>query len=64
MSKFGKCEGYRNIPCPNCGRYRLEHYSKGFDICEKCDWCVQLGEYIDRYDADEFGEGGEQDGKI
>ena len=47
MSKFGKCEGYKNIPCPNCGRYRLEHYSKGFEICEKCEWCVQLNRYID-----------------
>lgn len=59
MSRFGKCEGYTGTPCPNCGRYRLEHYSKGFEICEKCEWCVQLGEYIDIYAESE--EDGEQD---
>lgn len=53
MSKFGKCGEYKGFPCPNCGRYRLIHYSKGFDICEKCDWCVQLNRYVD---AEEFVE--------
>lgn len=58
MSGFGKCLGYRNTPCPNCGRYRLEHYSEGYDICEKCEWCVQLGKYIDYFDTELFEEDG------
>lgn len=57
MSRFGKCEGYTDKPCPECGRYRLEHYSNGFDICEKCEWCVQLGEYVDTWEEEE-GDGG------
>ena len=50
MSRFGKGEDYTGFPCPNCGRYRLVHYSKGFDICEKCDWCVQLNRYTNDED--------------
>lgn len=58
MSRFGKCEGYTGTPCPECGRLRLEHYSKGFDICEKCEWCVQLGEYVDTWEeTDGDGDG-------
>ena len=51
MIRYGKCEGYSKKPCPNCGRHRLENYSKGYSICEKCGWCVQLGRYVL---ADEF----------
>lgn len=46
MGKFGKNGDYIGKPCEKCGRYRVEHFSKGFDICEKCQWCVQLGRYV------------------
>lgn len=47
MSKFGKCLGYLNTPCPNCGRYRLELYENNKSVCEKCEWCVEDEEYVD-----------------
>lgn len=47
MSKWGKCLGYSSEPCPNCGRYRLERYENGKEICEKCEWCPQDENYID-----------------
>lgn len=46
MFKVGDCQGYINEDCENCGRHRVEHYSMGFDICEKCRWCKQLKRYI------------------
>ena len=58
MSKFGRCQGYTGKPCSNCGRYRVEHFEEpyvapnepnfgnGYDICEKCSWCEQLGRYV------------------
>ena len=53
MLKVGECQGYIDEDCVNCGRHRVEHYSKGFDICEKCRWCPQLNEYVS---DDEFYE--------
>lgn len=43
--KYGRNNGYTGEACTNCGRVRVEHYSKGFDICEKCNWCVQENDY-------------------
>lgn len=63
MSRFGKCGEYRGFPCPNCGRYRLVHYSKGFDICEKCDWCVELGEYVDTSEPLNYDDGDGDNGQ-
>ena len=45
--KWGKCLGYVNRPCPSCGRVRLEAYENGKEVCQKCGWCPQDGEYID-----------------
>ena len=53
MSKAGTCEGYLNTPCPKCGRYRLEHWSGDYSICEKCSWCEELGRYVE-YDDELF----------
>lgn len=52
MQDLGKCLGYVSEPCPNCGRVRVEKYSGGKHICEKCSWCVEDDEYFDwdRYD--------------
>ena len=41
-----ECEGYISEECENCGRIRVEHYSSGHDICEKCRWCKQLKRYV------------------
>ena len=43
---FGEDEGYTGESCSKCCRYRVIHYSKGFDICEKCGWCNQLNRYV------------------
>ena len=50
MSKLGRCEKYTGKPCVKCGRYRVEHYSNGFDVCEKCRWCEQLNNYVEDED--------------
>ena len=60
MSKFGECEGYTGDECENCGRVRVEHYSEGVDICEKCRWCKQLNKFVS---DDEFYEEDEWDWK-
>lgn len=54
MNGYGECKGYTGEPCENCGRVRVEHYSKGFDVCEKCRWCKQLHRYVD--DEEIFGK--------
>ena len=56
MLKVGECQGYIDEDCVNCGRHRVEHYSIGFDICEKCRWCKQLNRQIldeEFYDEEE-----------
>lgn len=47
---LGKYLGYVNKDCPNCGRHRVEGWSSGIEICEKCNWCIQDNNY---YTADE-----------
>ena len=47
-AEWGKYLGYSADPCPNCGRYRLERYENGKEVCEKCGWCPQDGKYVDR----------------
>ena len=66
MKSWGKCLGYTGTPCPNCGRYRLERYENKKEVCEKCGWCPQENQYIDReemYSLEEqtILEGGESD---
>lgn len=59
MNDWGKYLGYTGTPCPNCGRYRLEHYENGKERCEKCAWCPQENRYIEDeefYEDDEFFE--------
>ena len=34
--KLGAYKGYTNKKCVNCGRYRVELYSSGSKVCEKC----------------------------
>jgi ribosomal protein L37AE/L43A len=45
--EFGKCLGYSGDPCPICGRFRLERYENGKEICEKCGWCPQNCEFVE-----------------
>lgn len=40
------------MPCPNCGRYRLENYENGKQVCEKCNWCPQENDYVDLYNLE------------
>ena len=53
MVNFGEYIGYTGNPCKCCGRERVERYSNGFEICEKCHWCDQLSRYVP---DDEFYE--------
>ena len=36
--------GYDDQECNSCGRLRVEKYSDGARICEKCGW-DQVGNY-------------------
>jgi ribosomal protein L37AE/L43A len=36
--KKGKCLGYSDKECNECGRLRVEIYENGDRICEKCNW--------------------------
>jgi transcription initiation factor TFIIIB Brf1 subunit/transcription initiation factor TFIIB len=53
--------GYVSEHCPNCGRVRVEKYSGGKHICEKCSWCMEDEEYFNwneyRYVEDEASAG-------
>lgn len=42
---LGDYMGYANEPCPKCGRMRVEFWSSGKRICEKCRWCVEDESY-------------------
>jgi hypothetical protein len=44
---WGKCLGYTGKPCANCGRYRVERYENGHEICDKCNWCPQEDRYVE-----------------
>ena len=48
MDNWSECLGYTGTPCPNCGRFRLERYANGKEVCEKCEWCPQDQAYVDR----------------
>lgn len=44
-NELGYCKGYIADPCPKCGRVRVEAWSCGKHICEKCHWCIEDGTY-------------------
>ena len=50
MSKenWGKCLGYTGEECESCGRVRVEKYENRKTVCEKCGWCKEIQEYVDR----------------
>lgn len=60
MQDLGENMGYVSEPCPNCGRVRVERYSGGKRICEKCHWCIEDDGYFDwagyYYDEEEVNE--------
>lgn len=52
--------GYTGESCPKCGRVRIEKWSDGLRICEKCGFCVEENSYHDRdKDFEEAKEGDE-----
>ena len=54
MSKLGVWLGYTGECCPNCGRVRVEEWSCGKRICEKCNWCIEDENYVfDDWDDEE-----------
>ena len=44
----GKCLGYSNKECSNCGRVRVETWENGDKICEKSNWNQDTNEYEPR----------------
>ena len=50
MSELGELLGYTDYECPNCGRMRVESWSCGKHICEKCHWCLEDNEYYHEKD--------------
>lgn len=38
--------GYSDKECINCGRLRVEKYSDGIEICEKCNFDQNKKEYV------------------
>ena len=51
MSKLGNLIDYTGDACPNCGRVRVEAWTCGKRICEKCHWCIEDEAYL--YDDDD-----------
>lgn len=39
---------YTSDNCEKCNRVRVEEYTNGHLICEKCDWNHTTKEYYDR----------------
>lgn len=50
MKDRGKCLGYINKECSNCGRLRVEKWENGEEICEKCCVNQQTGDFEKDYD--------------
>lgn len=38
-------EHFLALPCPNCGRQRLQGCTNGKTRCEKCNWVVEDRDY-------------------
>lgn len=53
--KLGECLGYIDEPCPKCGRVRVERWSCGKHICEKCHWVIEDETYY--REEDEYADG-------
>lgn len=47
--KLGKCIGYIEDDCINCGRHRVELWEDGSKICEKCCYNQESKEYESNY---------------
>lgn len=45
MSSLGILIGYTGEACPKCGRYRIEQWSRGRRVCEKCHYCLEDDDY-------------------
>lgn len=43
--KMLECLGYTGENCINCGRLRVEKWSNGLRICEKCNYDQDKKEY-------------------
>lgn len=54
MAELGNLIGYVSTQCPNCGRIRVEEWSCGKHICEKCLWCIEDVDYFYEADVDYF----------
>lgn len=55
MYRLGKCLGYTPEECPNCGHVRVERWSCGKRICEKCHWCIEDEDFcFEEMEEDEY----------
>lgn len=49
LNRLGTYEGYDCEECKNCGRQRVEMYSNGSRICEKCGYDQDEDDYDYEY---------------
>ena len=42
--------GYTGEACPKCGRVRVEEYTDGTKVCEKCEWNLTINDYDYEYE--------------
>jgi hypothetical protein len=53
LNKLGEADkllGYSHNPCINCNRIRVEEYTSGKLVCEKCDTDQDTGKIVeDKY---------------
>lgn len=45
QEKWGSPLKYLDKHCPNCGRYRVELFSNGKEVCEKCSTNAVSGNF-------------------
>ena len=50
--KLGENLGYTDKECINCGRLRVEKYSSGNEVCEKCGFEQNTKQYY----QNEYGD--------
>ena len=55
MNNLGELLEYTGEPCPNCGRVRVQKWSCGKHICEKCNYCIEDDKYYyEEWDDDDY----------
>lgn len=59
VGKLGELIDYTGEACPNYGRVRVELWTCGKRICEKCHWCIEDEAYEYDDEDDDYSTFGE-----